>query len=395
MQTVCTSTRHQHVSMLPACWQCYPTLSNASFPSGLFGSSSTATAAHAAAAKAAAAEAVAAATGGRSACHAEPGVEHAGEDVIEWGTQHLKDSAKACCVACQQAQQRGCNVWVWCGESTGCGKHKWRECWLKRQHNMQLTHIAGTKETNWTSGALFSDIERNALVVAEQARLQALRNAEELPLVYFDVAIKGKPIGRIHFVLLIKESPRAAENFRQLCTGEKGIVPPGRTGAGQAYHFKEKPFYRIIHQFINQAGANTESVFGGQFKDDSGGLKLKHDRKGLLSMANTGPDTNDSHFSIMLAAAPHLDGHYTILGEAVDGFEVIDAINALSHNKADKTATAEDGAIIADSGQIRQAIRACPSKAVSSGFDQLAFGHVCTCGTMAWPMARDQGWAWQ
>lgn len=92
-------------------------------------------------------------------------------------------------------------------------------------------------------------------------------------------------------------------------------------------------------RFIDQSGAETESVFGGQFKDDPGGLKLKHDRccsasshsrvldmagsnkwaasrRGLLSMANAGPDTNTSHFSIMLGPAHHLDGSYTIFGEA-------------------------------------------------------------------------------
>lgn len=61
--------------------------------------------------------------------------------------------------------------------------------------------------------------------------------------------------------------------------GEKGIVPPGKEGAGKPYHFKGKPFYRIIDSFIDQSGAETESVFGGAFKDDPGGLRLKHDRK--------------------------------------------------------------------------------------------------------------------
>ena len=61
--------------------------------------------------------------------------------------------------------------------------------------------------------------------------------------------------------------------------GEKGVVPEGHTGAGQPYSLKGKPFYRIIHGFINQAGAETDSVFGGEFKDDPAGLRLKHDRK--------------------------------------------------------------------------------------------------------------------
>lgn len=62
-------------------------------------------------------------------------------------------------------------------------------------------------------------------------------------------------------------------------SGEHGVVPEGRANAGETYHLKGKPFYRIIHGFIDQAGASTDSVFGGQFKDDPGGLKLKHDRK--------------------------------------------------------------------------------------------------------------------
>lgn len=95
-------------------------------------------------------------------------------------------------------------------------------------------------------------------------------------------------------------------------------------------------------------------MFGGQFKDDAGGLRLVHDRKGLLSMANTGPNTNTAHFSIMVAAAPHLNGHYTIFGEAVDGHAVIDAINALARGKKDRTATAADGAVISDCGQVRK-----------------------------------------
>jgi peptidyl-prolyl isomerase D len=112
-------------------------------------------------------------------------------------------------------------------------------------------------------------------------------------------------------------------------------------------------FYRIIDQFINQAGAGTESVYGGQFDDDPGGLALKHDRPGLLSMANIGPNTNDSHFSIVVAPAPHLDGNYTIFGELVKGWEVAKKINSLSKGKPDNTAGTEEGVIIVSSGQLR------------------------------------------
>ncbi|KAF8072652.1 cyp6 [Scenedesmus sp. PABB004] len=315
----------------------------------------SATAAHAAAARAAAAAAVAAAQAAAPAaggCHPEPGAEYGG-DTVEWGASHLKDSAAACCEACAGARARGCNVWVWCGEPAGCGAGRHRECWLKRQPDMRLTHIAGGRGTNWTSGALYADADRAAQADAESRRLAVLRGDASLPLVWLDVAIAGRRVGRVHFVLFSKTSPRAAENFRRLCTGEAGAVPAGRAHAGEPYALKGKPFYRIIHGFIDQAGANTDSALpgGGQFKDDPGGLALKHDRKGLLSMANTGPDTNDSHFSIMVEAAPHLNGHYTIFGEAVDGHDVIDAVNALARGAPENTATADAGAVIVDAGQ--------------------------------------------
>lgn len=127
-----------------------------------------------------------------------------------------------------------------------------------------------------------------------------------------------------------------------------GATPHARTRAQGA------AFYRIIDQFIDQSGVNTESVFGGAFRDDRGGLALRHDRKGLLSMANAGPDTNTAHFSIMLGPAPHLNGHYTVFGQVVGGLDVVDAVNALSRGKPDNTATDADGAVIVDAGELRR-----------------------------------------
>jgi peptidyl-prolyl isomerase D len=71
-------------------------------------------------------------------------------------------------------------------------------------------------------------------------------------------------------------------------------------------------FYRIIDMFIDQTGVQgVSSIWGGSFDDDPGGLALKHERRGLLSAANSGPDTNSGHFSIVVSPAPHLDGGYT------------------------------------------------------------------------------------
>ena len=199
----------------------------------------------------------------------------------------------------------------------------------------------------------------------EEVRLKRLKSDKRLPLVYFDVAIKERKVGRIEMVLFTDVSPRSAHNFHLLVTGEAGKVPPGLEGEGLPLHFKGAPFYRIIDGFIDQAGINTPSALNlGQFDDDEGGLKLKHEHKGLLSMANMGPNTNTAHFSIMINPAPHLDGHYTIFGQVVSGFEVVDEINALSRGKPENTATADEGAIIADCGEIRRGTIKVPKKVV-------------------------------
>ena len=93
-------------------------------------------------------------------------------------------------------------------------------------------------------------------------------------------------------------------------------------------------FYRIIDRFIDQSGQHgAASIWGGSFDDDPGGLALRHERAGLLSAANSGPDTNSGHFSIVVSPAPHLDGGYTIFGELVAGADVMMAVNKLDKHK--------------------------------------------------------------
>jgi peptidyl-prolyl isomerase D len=251
---------------------------------------------------------------------------------------------------------------VWNGEEGG---NAYQECWLKYSSNLNPEKPAGRRSPTlgWVSGTVLTAKEYSKALekieteaAAHTTWLATLRANESLPLVYFDVEINGNPVGRIEMALFSDISPRCAENFRQFCTGEAGSAPQKDLveGAGTPYHFKGASFYRIIHEFIDQSGVNVESVYGGQFKDDPGGLKLKHTHKGLLSMANMGPDTNTNHFSIMMGPAPHLNGDYTIFGQVVTGFEVVDIVNALSIGKPENTATAEDGAVIADCGQIRK-----------------------------------------
>ena len=146
------------------------------------------------------------------------------------------------------------------------------------------------------------------------------------PQVFFDITIGGAPAGRVTFELFADVVPKTAENFRALCTGEKGM---GRSG--KPLHFKGSSFHRIIPNFMCQGGDFTrgngtggESIYGEKFADEN--FKLKHSGPGTLSMANAGPGTNGSQFFITHSPQPHLNGKHTVFGKVVHGLEVVDAI---------------------------------------------------------------------
>lgn len=140
------------------------------------------------------------------------------------------------------------------------------------------------------------------------------------PLVFLDVSVDGDPAERMTIELHADIVPRTAENFRALCTGEKGIG----TSTAKPLHYKGSIFHRIIKGFMAQGGdfskrdgSGGESIYGGKFPDEN--FKLKHDAPGLLSMANSGPGTNGSQFFITFKAVPHLDGKHVVFGKVVDG----------------------------------------------------------------------------
>ncbi|KAG0743083.1 hypothetical protein G6F57_006608 [Rhizopus arrhizus] len=147
--------------------------------------------------------------------------------------------------------------------------------------------------------------------------------AKNLPKVFFDIAVNGQTSGRMTFKLFSDTVPKTAENFRALCTGEKG-----KGISGKPLHYKNSSFHRIIPGFMAQGGDFTtgdgrggESIYGRTFEDEN--FTLKHKGKGLLSMANAGPNTNGSQFFITFVDTPWLDGNHTVFGQLVDGSKVL------------------------------------------------------------------------
>eukprot|EP01114_Cavostelium_apophysatum_P002202 TRINITY_DN1191_c0_g1_i1.p1 TRINITY_DN1191_c0_g1~~TRINITY_DN1191_c0_g1_i1.p1 ORF type:complete len:201 (+),score=31.79 TRINITY_DN1191_c0_g1_i1:120-722(+) len=166
--------------------------------------------------------------------------------------------------------------------------------------------------------------------------------------VFFDIQIGNQKAGRLVFELRPDVVPKTAENFRALCTGEKG-----KGTSGMALHYKGCVFHRIIPGFMCQGGDITsgdgrggESIYGRRFNDEN--FTLKHTTPGLLSMANAGKNTNGSQFFITVAPTPWLDGKHTVFGSLVEGQDILKKMEATGS----QSGMTSEKVMIIDCGQL-------------------------------------------
>lgn len=151
-------------------------------------------------------------------------------------------------------------------------------------------------------------------------------------------AILETSMGNVKFLLLNHEAPKTVSNFVGLAKGTKQFVDP-RTHAKTKKHFYDGLiFHRVIEGFMIQGGDPLGNGTGGPgYKFDDEISTIHHfDKPGIVAMANAGPNTNGCQFFITVSEQDHLNGHYSIFGEVVEGMDVVMAISKVKTDPRDK-----------------------------------------------------------
>jgi peptidylprolyl isomerase len=145
--------------------------------------------------------------------------------------------------------------------------------------------------------------------------------------VYFDIEIDGQEAGRIVFGLFGKVVPKTVENFRGLCTGEYGY-----SADGFKMDYSGTEIFRVAPGFMFQGGdymfnngTAGESIYVRKFLDEN--FEVSHKGPGVISMANSGPNSNNSQFFVLLKESTGLDYKYVAFGEIIAGMEVAKKID--------------------------------------------------------------------
>ncbi|KAL5411027.1 Peptidyl-prolyl cis-trans isomerase H [Paraphaeosphaeria minitans] len=165
----------------------------------------------------------------------------------------------------------------------------------------------------------------------------------ENPIVFFDITIGGRNVGRIQMELYMDVVPATSENFRRFCTGE---AEGGYKGS--IFHRVIPSFMIQGGDFINSDGTGSATIFGSESFDDEN-FNLKHTRPGLLSMANSGPNTNGCQFFMLTEMAPHLDGKHVVFGDVIGGMNVVREVENTQTGAGDRPVR---DVVISNCGQV-------------------------------------------